>query len=88
MVRDLAVVGDIREREDNDQVNAFGGAMTDSVIDNVWMENTKVGAWMDGPMNNFVITQQPDRRPDRRRRELPHRRDELDGDQHLRPQHR
>ncbi|MEV0718553.1 discoidin domain-containing protein [Asanoa sp. NPDC050611] len=54
-VRDLAIIGDIRERVDEDQVNAFGGAMTDSVIDNVWIQHTKVGAWMDGPMNNFTI---------------------------------
>ncbi|WP_239123771.1 discoidin domain-containing protein [Rhizocola hellebori] len=54
-VKDFAIIGDIREREDNDQVNAMGGAMTDSVVERVWMENTKVGAWMDGPMNNFVI---------------------------------
>ena len=40
---------------DNDQVNAIGGAMTDSVVDNVWMQHTKVGAWMDGPMDNFTI---------------------------------
>ena len=24
-------------------------------IDNVWMQHTKVGAWMDGPMDNFTI---------------------------------
>ncbi|GIF74754.1 galactose-binding domain-containing protein [Asanoa siamensis] len=54
-VRDLAIIGDIRERVDEDQVNAFGGAMSDSVIDNVWIQHTKVGAWMDGPMNNFTI---------------------------------
>ena len=54
-VRDLAIIGDIRERVDNDQVNAFGGALSDSVIDNVWMQHTKVGAWMDGPMNNLTI---------------------------------
>ncbi|MBB5869298.1 hypothetical protein F4553_002677 [Allocatelliglobosispora scoriae] len=54
-VKDLAIIGDIQERVDDDQVNAMGGAMTDSVIDNVWFENTKVAAWMDGPMNNFVI---------------------------------
>ena len=29
--------------------------MTNSVIDNVWMQHTKVGAWMDGPMDNFTI---------------------------------
>jgi hypothetical protein len=54
-VRDLAIIGDVRERVDNDQVNAFGGALSDSVIDNVWMQHTKVGAWMDGPMNNLTI---------------------------------
>ncbi|GIF48094.1 ASPM-SPD-2-Hydin domain-containing protein [Asanoa ferruginea] len=54
-VRDLAIIGDIRERMDDDQVNAFGGAMTNSVIDNVWVQHTKVGAWMDGPMDNFTI---------------------------------
>ncbi|MCX5068586.1 discoidin domain-containing protein [Micromonospora lupini] len=54
-LRDFAIIGDIRERVDEDQVNALGGAMTDSVVDNLWLENTKVGAWMDGPMDNFTI---------------------------------
>ena len=54
-VKDLAIIGDIRERVDDDQVNAFGGAMSNSTIDNVWMQHTKVGAWMDGPMDRFTI---------------------------------
>ncbi len=54
-LKDFAIIGDIRERVDEDQVNAIGGAFTNSVVDNVWMQHTKVGAWMDGPMNNFVI---------------------------------
>jgi hypothetical protein len=54
-LRDFAIIGDIRERIDDDQVNALGGAMTNSVVDNLWLENTKVGAWMDGPMDNFTI---------------------------------
>ncbi|NBE83307.1 galactose-binding domain-containing protein [Micromonospora rubida] len=54
-LRDFAIIGDIRERIDDDQVNAMGGAMTDSVVDNVWMQHTKVGAWMDGPMDNLTI---------------------------------
>ncbi|MGN9810047.1 discoidin domain-containing protein [Micromonospora sp. BQ11] len=54
-LRDFAIIGDIRERVDEDQVNAIGGAMTNSVVDNVWMQHTKVGAWMDGPMDNFTI---------------------------------
>ncbi|MCX4387405.1 discoidin domain-containing protein [Micromonospora peucetia] len=54
-LRDFAIIGDIRERIDDDQVNAIGGAMSNSVVDNVWMQHTKVGAWMDGPMDNFTI---------------------------------
>ncbi|RKF27361.1 discoidin domain-containing protein [Micromonospora globbae] len=54
-LRDFAIIGDIRERVDEHQVNAIGGAMSDSVVDNVWLQHTKVGAWMDGPMNNFTI---------------------------------
>ncbi len=54
-VSNLAIIGDIRERVDDDQVNAFGGAMSNSTIDNVWMQHTKVGAWMDGPMDRFTI---------------------------------
>ncbi|MEO5875546.1 MAG: discoidin domain-containing protein [Streptosporangiaceae bacterium] len=54
-LKDFAIIGDIQERVDDDQVNAMGGAMSDSVVDNVWMQHTKVGAWMDGPMNNFTL---------------------------------
>ncbi|MCX4679018.1 discoidin domain-containing protein [Streptomyces sp. NBC_01433] len=54
-LKDFAIIGDIAERVDEDQVNAIGGAMSDSVVDNVWMQHTKVGAWMDGPMDNFHI---------------------------------
>ncbi|MEU4677424.1 discoidin domain-containing protein [Micromonospora sp. NPDC023737] len=54
-LRDFAIIGDIRERVDEHQVNAIGGAMSNSVVDNVWMQHTKVGAWMDGPMDNFTI---------------------------------
>jgi len=54
-LKDFAIIGEITERVDEDQVNAIGGAMSDSVVDNVWMQHTKCGAWMDGPMNNFTI---------------------------------
>jgi hypothetical protein len=55
-VSDLAIMGEVVERNDNWQVNAFGGAMSNSTISNVWMQHTKVGAWMDGPMDRFTIT--------------------------------
>ncbi|MFE2378227.1 discoidin domain-containing protein [Streptomyces sp. NPDC059398] len=54
-LKDFAIMGDIREREDNDQVNAIGGALSDSTVDDVWMQHTKVGAWMDGPMDHFTV---------------------------------
>ncbi|SCZ01185.1 F5/8 type C domain-containing protein [Streptomyces sp. 136MFCol5.1] len=54
-LKDFAIIGDIRERVDNDQVNAIGGAMSNSVVDNIWMQHTKCGAWMDGPMDNFTV---------------------------------
>ncbi|MFI9779970.1 discoidin domain-containing protein [Streptomyces sp. NPDC051956] len=54
-LKDFAIIGDIRERVDNDQVNAIGGAMSDSTVDNVWMQHTKCGAWMDGPMDHLTI---------------------------------
>jgi hypothetical protein len=54
-VSNLAVLGEVMERNDNDQVNAFGGAMSNSTIDSVWMQHTKVGAWMDGPMDRLTI---------------------------------
>jgi hypothetical protein len=55
LLKDFAIVGDIRERVDENQVNAIGGALSDSVVDNVWMQHTECDAWMDGPMNNFAI---------------------------------
>ncbi|MFE2913042.1 discoidin domain-containing protein [Kitasatospora indigofera] len=54
-LKDFAIIGDIRERVDEDQVNAVGGAMSNSTLDNLWLQHTKVGAWMDGPMDRFTI---------------------------------
>ncbi|MFD5919274.1 discoidin domain-containing protein [Kitasatospora sp. NPDC058201] len=54
-LKDFAVIGDIRERVDDDQVNAIGGAMSNSTVDNLWIQHTKVAAWMDGPMDRFTL---------------------------------
>ncbi|MFJ1901770.1 MULTISPECIES: discoidin domain-containing protein [unclassified Streptomyces] len=54
-LKDFAIIGDIRERVDDDQVNAIGGALSNSTVDNIWMQHTKCGAWMDGPMDNLTI---------------------------------
>jgi Pectate lyase superfamily protein len=51
----FAIEGDVRERIDTDQVNGVGGALTDSTIDGLYIHHTKVGIWLDGPMNNLAI---------------------------------
>ncbi|WP_328449997.1 glycosyl hydrolase family 28-related protein [Amycolatopsis sp. NBC_00438] len=52
----FAIVGDVRERIDTDQVNAIGGALSDSTVDGLYLHHTKVGLWFDGPMKNTRIT--------------------------------
>jgi hypothetical protein len=53
---DFAIFGNVQERNDSDQVNGIGGAMSNSTVDRVWIEHTKVGAWMDGPFTNLVFS--------------------------------
>ncbi|MFC4065755.1 glycosyl hydrolase family 28-related protein [Actinoplanes subglobosus] len=52
----FAIQGDVRERIDTDQVNGVGGAMSDSTIDGLHIQHTKVGLWFDGPMSNVEVT--------------------------------
>jgi hypothetical protein len=51
----FAIEGDVRERIDTDQVNGIGGALSHSTIDGLYIHHTKVGIWLDGPMNNVTI---------------------------------
>ncbi|GIE78953.1 mycodextranase [Actinoplanes philippinensis] len=53
---DFAIQGDVRERIDTDQVNGVGGAMSDSTVDGLYIQHTKVGLWFDGPMSNMRVT--------------------------------
>lgn len=52
---DFAIRGDVRERIDTDQVNGVGGAMSDSTIEGLHIQHTKVGLWFDGPMDGLVV---------------------------------
>ncbi|MFE6360321.1 glycosyl hydrolase family 28-related protein [Streptomyces sp. NPDC057806] len=52
----FAIEGDVRERIDDDQVNAIGGAMSDSTVRGLYLHRTKVGLWFDGPMSNVEVT--------------------------------
>lgn len=51
----FAIQGDVRERIDTDQVNGIGGALSDSTVDGLYVQHTKVGVWVDGPMTNLVV---------------------------------
>lgn len=52
----FAIRGDVRERIDTDQVNGIGGAMSDSTIEGLYIQHTKVGLWFDGPMSNTHVS--------------------------------
>lgn len=51
----FAIVGDVRERVDTDQVNAVGGAFHDSSFSGLYVHHTKAGFWFDGPMSNVTV---------------------------------
>src|SRR6185369_11454938 len=53
---DFAIFGNVQERNDGDQVNGIGGALSNSTVDRAWIEHDKVGAWMDGPMDSLVFS--------------------------------
>ncbi|MBJ7437542.1 MAG: hypothetical protein JHD35_00755 [Sphingopyxis sp.] len=56
-LRDFAILGDVRERVDTDQVNAIGGAMGEgSRIERLWLQHAKAGLWFDGPMDGIVVS--------------------------------
>jgi len=52
---DFAIQGEINQRVDSDQTNGIGGAFSNSTVQNIWIEHTKVGMWLDGPMDKLTI---------------------------------
>jgi hypothetical protein len=52
---DFAIVGEIDERVDTDEVNGVGGALSDSVIERLYIQHTKVGIWLDGPGHDLLV---------------------------------
>ena len=55
-IRDLAIVGEVKIRDDSAQVNGIGGALSDSIVSNVWIRHTKCGCWLDGPFDNLLLS--------------------------------
>jgi hypothetical protein len=56
VLRDFAILGEVRSRVDKAQLAGVGGAMSDSRIENLWIQHTKAGLWFDGPMANIVVS--------------------------------
>jgi hypothetical protein len=55
-VSNLAIFGNVAVRNDSDgTVNGFNGGFSNSTISNVWIQNTKVGAWIVGPATNLTF---------------------------------
>ncbi len=52
----FTISGDVAERIDTDQVNGIGGALSNSTIDGLYIQHTKVGMWFDGPMTDLKVT--------------------------------
>jgi hypothetical protein len=55
-IYDLAIQGETTNRVDAAQVNGIGGSLgSGSIVQNVWIEHTKVGMWLDGPFSGLHI---------------------------------
>jgi hypothetical protein len=52
---DFAIVGEIEERVDTDEVNGVGGSLSGSVIERLYIQHTKVGIWLDGPGRDLLV---------------------------------
>lgn len=55
-LQNFAIFGDVQDRNDSAQVNGVGGAMSNSSVANLWIEHTKVGAWMDGAFDKLTFS--------------------------------
>jgi F5/8 type C domain/Pectate lyase superfamily protein/Abnormal spindle-like microcephaly-assoc'd, ASPM-SPD-2-Hydin len=56
-VSNLSIFGTVNVRNDSDsEVNGVNGGFSDSTFSNLWIQNTKVGMWIDGPCTDLTIT--------------------------------
>ena len=56
-LRDFAIIGEVDERIDSEQLSGIGGAIGGgSVIEDLWLQHHKVGLWFDGPMDGLAIS--------------------------------
>lgn len=56
-VSDLAIIGEVGERDDSAALAAVGGALGGgSVLERLWIQHVKVGMWLDGPFSGLTVT--------------------------------
>ncbi|GHJ45244.1 mycodextranase [Catellatospora sp. TT07R-123] len=53
---DFAIFGETAVRDDSTIDSGLGGSLSDSTVDNLWIEHTKVGMWFDGPSSGLTIS--------------------------------
>jgi hypothetical protein len=55
-IHDLAIIGQVAERDDHKALAGIGGAMGGgSLIRNVFIQHVKVGLWLDGPFDGLNV---------------------------------
>jgi hypothetical protein len=52
----FAIFGQVTDRCDSCALNGLGGAFNNSTFDHLWIEHTKVGAWLDGPFTGTTLS--------------------------------
>jgi len=53
---DFAMSGDTNVRDDAAIDSGTGGALENGIVQNVWVEHTKCGMWLDGPFSGLHAT--------------------------------
>ena len=51
----FAILGEVTRRIDKAQTQGVGGAFSNSTISDLWIQHTKVGLWLDGPMDRLTV---------------------------------
>ena len=52
----MAIVGEVKIRDDSADVSGIGGAFMNSVISGVDISHTKCGMWVNGPFDGLLIS--------------------------------
>jgi len=55
-IYDLAIFGQTTTRDDMEVSSGAGGALTSTIIQNIWIEHNKCGMWLDGPFHDLLVT--------------------------------